>query len=46
MTALPAETDPILVIDANAGLPTSIALQSLEAISWRDRQFPDVPYAI
>jgi hypothetical protein len=46
MTALPTETDAILVIDANTVLPTSIALQPLEPVSWRNSQFPDVPYAI
>jgi hypothetical protein len=33
---LPAEADPPSVIDADAVLPHSVALELLEAIAWRD----------
>ena len=46
MTALPAKTDPILVIDANAMLPSSIALQPFEAVARRNGKLTHVANAI
>ena len=36
--ALPAETNPILVIDTDAVLSRAVGFQSFQAVSWRDSQ--------
>jgi hypothetical protein len=46
ISVLPPETDPELVIDADAVLPRAVTFQAFEAIAWGDTQLAEVTHPI
>lgn len=46
ITVLPAETNSILLIDANAVLTFAVTGQPFKAVAWRDRELPKVAHAV